>query len=210
MTQEHLAQALKITRSSVHQWEKGLGAPKRTRMKEVAELLQVDLQWLLSDNDAPAAPLHSFAELSDAGPAYRPGVPVISYVQAGEWTEIRDDLALEDLEYLQTDQKLGPGAFALIVEGLSMVPQLLPGDKIIVDPQALIRPGDLVVAQIDGEVMATVKQYRDRGKDAQGRPIIELAPANPNYPTLRIDAEHPGRIIGKVVERRSYPGAAAS
>jgi SOS-response transcriptional repressor LexA len=86
-----------------------------------------------------------------------------------------------------------------------MLPDMAPGDKIIVDPKVRPAPGSIVVAQIDGEAKATVKRYRDRGRDAANNPVIELAPSNPDYQTLRIDAENPGRIVGTMVERRTYP-----
>jgi SOS-response transcriptional repressor LexA len=83
-----------------------------------------------------------------------------------------------------------------------MLPDFRPGDYVIVDPDAPVRPADVVVAKLDRDQSETVKKYRPRGDDADGCPIFDLVPLNPYYPTLTADAWNPGRIIGSVVERR--------
>ncbi|MFC3470240.1 LexA family protein [Massilia oculi] len=128
-------------------------------------------------------------------------VPVISSVQAG---------ALRDMEspyppgagyaYEYTDQDLSAWAFALDVEGLSMLPDFRPGDRIIVDPDMAPNPGDFVVAR-NGSAQATFKKYRPRGIDAAGNEIFELVPLNDDYPTLRSDTELLS-VIGVVTEHR--------
>lgn len=128
-------------------------------------------------------------------------VPVISSVQAG---------ALRDMEspyppgagyaYEYTDQDLSDWAFALDVEGLSMLPDFRPGDRIIVDPEMAPNPGDFVVAR-NGSAQATFKKYRPRGIDAAGNEIFELVPLNDDYPTLRSDTEFLS-VIGVVTEHR--------
>lgn len=102
-----------------------------------------------------------------------------------------------------TDQELGPHAFALEVLGESMSPEYREGDRIIVDPAVYPRPGDAVVAKVNGEV--TFKRYRPRGVNASGGDVFELAPLNPDYATIRSD--QPGydvAIVGTVMEHRRY------
>jgi SOS-response transcriptional repressor LexA len=128
-------------------------------------------------------------------------VPVISSVQAG---------ALRDMEapyppgvgyaYEYTDQDLSDWAFALDVEGQSMIPMFQPGDRIIVDPEIAPNPGDFVIAR-NGSAQATFKKYRPRGIDINGEMIFELVPLNDDYPTLRSDTERL-TVIGVVTEHR--------
>lgn len=47
LTQEQLAKALKLDKSSVSHWEQGLSFPKRTRQQDVARQLGVTLVELL-------------------------------------------------------------------------------------------------------------------------------------------------------------------
>lgn len=128
-------------------------------------------------------------------------IPVISSVQAG---------ALRDMEspyppgagyaYEYTDQALSEWAFALDVEGLSMMPEFRPGDRIIVDPEVSPNPGDFVIAR-NGTEQATFKKYRPRGIDSAGNMVFELVPLNDDYPTLRSDTEQL-TVIGVVTEHR--------
>ena len=74
----------------------------------------------------------------------------------------------------------------------------------IIDPMVPPRPGDLVVAKRDNDQEATFKRYRLRSQDEQGRDVIELKPMNPDWPTLIIDRNNPGHIVGTMVEHRRY------
>ena len=95
-----------------------------------------------------------------------------------------------------------PTAFALVVDGRSMEPEFHEGDIIVIDPRTTAQPGDFVVAKLDNAEHATFKKYRSRGVDAAGQPAFELAPLNQDFPTLRVDADNPGHVIGVMVEHR--------
>lgn len=132
-------------------------------------------------------------------------VPVISYVQAGEWTSFHDAYAKGNgFDVISADKTIGENAFALEIKGTSMLPRFLEGDRVIVDPKIEPIPGDFVVASEDREGDVVFKQYRPRGYDSEHRPIIELKPLNDAWPTLILDANNPGRIIGTMVEHHSY------
>ena len=66
-------------------------------------------------------------------------------------------------------------AYALKIQGESMLPLYRDGDTLIVDPEATVRTGDRVVVKTrDGEIMAKVlRKY--------GPQIIELASLNPEH-----------------------------
>ena len=112
----------------------------------------------------------------------RPGqIPVVGVVTAG-----LPILAVENQE--GTLPWNDPGCFALRVRGDSMLGAgILPGDKVVVRPQATADDGQIVVARIGDE--ATVKRLRRRHGE------IWLLPENENYPPIDgTDAE----IIGIV------------
>lgn len=157
-----------------------------------------EVGWMDRPHRAEAVPFDENVMPATVG--LRP-IPVISSVQAG---------ALRDMEspyppgagyaYEYTDQDLSEWAFALDVEGLSMLPEFKPGDRIIVDPEIAPNPGDFVVAR-NGSEQATFKKYRPRGIDTAGNEVFELVPLNDDYPTLRSDTEHL-TVIGVVTEHR--------
>ncbi len=122
-----------------------------------------------------------------------PGIPVLGRVAAG-----LPLLAEENLEgHLRLERDLRAredGLFALRVRGDSMVGLgILDGDHVIVRPQETARPGQIVVALIDGE--ATVKTFRP------GRAGLTLEPANPAYPPIVVRPEEGRevRLCGVVV-----------
>lgn len=128
-------------------------------------------------------------------------IPLIDYIKAGEWSDVTDpfDVGGGFTFYPVYMNNLSGSAFALKVVGDSMSPDYRPGDIVIVDPSVSPVPGDIVVAKLDNEDMATLKKYRLKGRDTAGEPIIELVPINPDWPTLLMDSDNPGHIVGRVV-----------
>jgi len=77
--------------------------------------------------------------------------------------------------------------------------RLWPGDVVFIDPDLPPQPGDIVLAELSEDHAVVLRKYRPRT-----RASIELAPLNEDYPTYTLDAEHPGRILGVMVEHRAY------
>ena len=153
----------------------------------------------------PAEILFGLESVSNVAPAPigLRQIPIISYVQAGCWTESCDCRAMDgSIETINTDLDLGSMAFALSVRGDSMAPEILEGDVVVIDPDVDPLPGDYVVAK-NGSHEATLKQYRPRGTNDQGQEYFELVPLNPVYPTMRSDHHHV-TIIGTMMEHRRY------
>lgn len=127
-------------------------------------------------------------------------IPLISYVQAGAWTEAVDSGSVE--EWLLTDLSMSERAFALEIRGDSMLPEFNPGDRVIIDPDIAPGPGDFVVAR-NGHGEATFKKYTVRGINDHGQEVFELVPLNSDFPSMRSDAINI-LIIGTMVEHRKY------
>ncbi|WP_246610364.1 S24 family peptidase [Comamonas fluminis] len=130
-------------------------------------------------------------------------VPVISYVQAGMWTEIVNAFQHSDAaDWLVTSDRHSRESFALTVRGNSMEPDFKEGDVVIIDPSIKPRPGSFVAAK-NGREEATFKKYRPRSIDVLGNEIFELVPLNEDYPTMRSSEQHI-EIIGTMVEHRRF------
>lgn len=130
-------------------------------------------------------------------------IPLVSYVQAGEWKgHVEPYNAAADYESLLTDMDLSDVAFALEIKGDSMLPEFKPGDRVIIDPEIAPQPGDFVVAK-NGNEEATFKKYRPRGINERGETVFELVPLNDDYPSMRSDVMQIA-IIGTMVEHRKY------
>ncbi|MDC5528888.1 hypothetical protein NRA55_14100 [Acinetobacter baumannii] len=126
-------------------------------------------------------------------------VPLISLVAAGGFKEAI--LNAHDGYIASYNTSLSKDAFALEVDGMSMAPDFMPGDKIICDPNVKPYPGDCVIAQKfeDGIAEATFKKYKPRGFDENGKEYFELEPINPDYPIMTSKFQNI-EIIATVVE----------
>lgn len=102
--------------------------------------------------------------------------------------------------YVGNRQLVGTRPFRLVVTDRSMEPVFQEGDELICEPDSPVEPGDYVVAKLQSELIASIRQYRLLGYDENQEPIIELIPANPNYPRARMAADTPGQIFAVVVK----------
>lgn len=124
------------------------------------------------------------------GPSIRGRVPIISWVQAGEFTEVNDPFQPGHAdEWQPVTVTVHEHTFALRVRGDSMSPAFPEGSVLVVEPDETPRNGSYVIAKNGGD--ATFKQYIVDGVD------VYLRPLNTQYQAKLIgDA----RIIGVVVQ----------
>ena len=199
VTQEALAEKLGVTQGAIGHWLNGRREPSLDIIISIFNALGMpgvkfnNSGEVINDSDVELAP----------APIGLRQIPIISYVQAGCWTESCDCRAMDgSIETITTDLDLGSMAFALEVRGDSMAPEILEGDVVVIDPDVDPLPGDYVVAK-NGSHEATLKQYRPRGTNDQGQEYFELVPLNPVYPAMRSD-HHQVTIIGVMMEHRRY------
>jgi SOS-response transcriptional repressor LexA len=209
MSQDELARRIGITRVSISKWESGLNQPKGRYLNDLAAALGVTVDWLLTgegnapeSSGEPQIPGYHNVEPAVILPGKR--IPVLSYVQAGNWREMCEQASNFDgnVEFVAASSEIGPYGFGLWLRGDSMMPLFKEGDLIIVDPDEGPQPGDYVVAK-NGSGEATFKKYRPRGIDENGQEVFELVPLNDDYPTMHSGRQHI-QIIGVMVEHRSF------
>ena len=132
----------------------------------------------------------------------RNAVPLISWVQAGQWHDLVDNFEPGDAErWVVTYANVGKHAFALRVVGDSMTnpaggPSFPEGTIIIVDPEREAASGKFVVVRQNSDSECTFKQLvRDGGR-------YYLKPLNPRYPILEMlgDAVICGVLIQAVMD----------
>ena len=179
--------------------ENGKRGIRRDMAERYGRAFGVSPAWILTGENPPDFAEQNFKLNIPRVPTRK--IPKISYVAAGSFTEISDPYA-EGFgeEWVSVDDSdIGPRAFALEVEGESMLPEFKPGEVIIIDPDASIKPGDYVVAKTTKSESATFKKYRPRGVDNDGVEQIELVPLNEDHPPEYICAARPGYLVGKMV-----------
>ena len=121
-----------------------------------------------------------------------PGYPLISWVQAGGWTESPEPAPAE--ARLPCPVPCGPDTFVLRVSGESMAPRFEDGDFIFVDPEPPPAHGSYVVVRRgDGTGAATFKQLVEE----DGRRYLKAV--NPDWPEPIVEADAQAIISGTVV-----------
>ena len=210
-SKKEIAEAIGVTKQSITGWEDS-GRISKPNLLKLAELLQIDLNWFMSDSAEQDAPKYGKLRVVTNPPMASPvnvapvalgkrAIPVISAIQAGALKEIAQPYEPGDgFATVYTDDEYSRWAFALEIEGESMRPEFSPGDIVVIEPEWEPRPGEYVAAK-NGNNEATFKKYRPRGTDSNGNMIFELAPLNEDYPTLRSDIT-PLQIIGVMAEHR--------
>lgn len=196
LRQADIARATGKSTAAVTKWLRGENIPKADALKDIARLLGVSDEWLLTGKESPIK-LDNNVDLSQKIPLDGRPIPVISWVAAGSFDPI--ETVLRDTkvdEYLPPLKECGKNGYGLIVTGISMSPKFEIGDRIYVNPDIQtfdLISGDLVIVSCCGDTEATFKKL-----------IIEsgiqyLQPINPDWPEQIIKLTEDCRLVGKVV-----------
>jgi len=124
----------------------------------------------------------------------RPSVPMLGFAQAGAGGFFDDAgfPAGHGWDLVELPEPVSGGAYALQVQGDSMLPLYRDGDRLIVDPSASVRRGDRVVVKTAaGEVMAKILAKRS----AERLELQSLNPAHPARIIVARDVEWIARIV---------------
>ena len=209
ITQQFLADKIGVTRQSVQKWESGKMLPTMGLWGKIEEALGVQRGWCISHIDTsikdpayippPMDQRNPGDRTSDSGwkpsPRREPRkVPVISWVQAGAWSETEDPFQPGYAEeFVLILENCGPNTFALRVVGDSMEPEFVAGDILLVDPACDWSSRDYIIAK-NGDDEATFKQIvTDGGK-------IFLNPLNRRYPVQDMTGKN-FKVIGRVIQK---------
>lgn len=195
-----LAEILGKDSSQVSQWINGsknssTGKPRGMRSntcREIEEKTRKPLGWLDADHRSRAAGMEAN---TSPGPAMYTPVPLISWVQAGDWCGVVDNFAPGDAdEWLPVPRAHGPNSYALRVRGVSMEPRYRDGSIIFVDPSKQADHGSNVVVRMDNESEATFKQLVIEGDTKFLRAL------NPDWPGPKlIEINSNATICGVVI-----------
>lgn len=201
-----LARAVGVKPPSVSDWLSGKSKTMEgPNLIRAAQFLKVNSKWLATGIGKPTDE-EAKTEFSNVSFNNLPvmEIPVLDYVQAGLFGTVGYDGINPHGKTYTTYQTSKPSeVFGLTVEGMSMAPEFLPGDSLVIDASIAPQPGSFVIAQ-NGSYEATFKKYRVIGYDEYGREEFELVPLNPDYPTIS-SRDHKISVIGVMVRHeRSY------
>lgn len=182
MTQQQLADALKISRSTIGMYEKGNREPDFETLELIADFFNVDMGRLIGN----------------LTPKKGNWIPVLGSVRAGLPMEAVENIL--DYEEISEEMARQGDFFALQIKGDSMEPKISDGDVVIVRKQPDVESGEIAIVLVNGDE-ATIKKVQ---KFTGG---INLVPSNPAYEVKTFTNQQietlPVKILGKVVELRA-------
>ena len=192
ITQKELAQKSGVKQSVISDLETG-NAKSTGSILELANALSVTAEELKKG-------IIGEVESSNVGPVTVRKAPVLSWVQAGNWTNAQAVDMSQVEEWLPLPDNECENCFYLKVQGLSNFPDFLEGDYILVDPD--IQYSDM----LSGDMIVVRKQDDATFK----RLVIEtdgtkyLQALNPEFKPNIIKIDHECHFVGQVVDCIRY------
>lgn len=187
-----LADKFSVSPKAAGKWVKGEAIPEMEKLIDISRFLDRTIQWLLTGNEGDTE--SRIDNNIDTSPiASVTYAPVLSWVQAGNWTDMQD-INLEECEKLPLVPGAGKRSFYLEVKGLSNAPDFEEGEKICIDPDWCledIQTGEMVVVSCEGK--ATFKALIS---EPDG---YYLKPLNPNWEPKIIPIGENCVLVGKYV-----------
>lgn len=211
LSQQALAHAISrfgdgraVSRTTITQWETGnTRGIEAANLLKAAKALDVMPEWLQFGTGHMKPPRLNLEGLMPIACNAKP-VPVLQQATAGNYREAMEHHA--ELTFIGIDQALAkttsPHAFALEIKGDGMLPLFKPGDIVVVDPDIKPEPGEFVVARLQNNNAVVLRKYRPLDKENTGNERFELTPLNEDWPTMVIDNNNPGEIVGTLIEHR--------
>lgn len=200
ITQYDLAEKMGIAQGTVARYLNKKREPSIETIAEMMKVVRLESMTLTPDGMIDY-PDHVIANITpiDIQPTYQNKFPVLSAVQAGQWTEACEPYTLDEIdEWHETTVRTSERCFWLRVQGDSMTSPVgtsIPeGMLVLVDTEREHENGSLVVAKLTDVNEATFKKYvRDAGQEY-------LKPLNPNYTMVPINGNC--RVIGVAVDAK--------
>ncbi|HEE9789226.1 TPA: LexA family transcriptional regulator [Enterobacter soli] len=175
-SQKELGKFCGVSDVAVGYWEKDVNVPGGEALGKLAKFFNTSIDYILYGTNFEDKLITSMRR-----------IPVISWVQAGHFTETPSaEIRSEAERWVETSLRISDRSFALDVQGDSMtnpngLPTIPQGATVIVDPDAEPVNGKIVVARLDGTNEATVKKLVIDGHQKF------LVPLNPRYPNIPIN-----------------------
>ena len=189
ITQVGFAEIMETATSTVAMWETSQRTPPPSVMVKIAEYFNVTVDYLLGVDDKPN-PLESEEVVM---------FPVLVGVKAGfgHAIEEMDNGEFQAIPRSLIKNQSQEDYLVFLVEGDSMSPKFLDGDRVLVSRQPSVDSGNIAIVAYEDFENGTIKKvHYEPGCD-----YVDLIPLNPKYNPIRIQgsALEGVRVIGKVI-----------
>jgi len=186
LTQGDFSNLFDVALATVAMWESGQRRPPANMLMRIAQHFNVSVDYLLGTKNSG---IDSDMIL----------MPVLAGVRAGFGANI-DEIesgAFQEIPRSIIGSRSADDLMVLEVEGDSMAPKFLDGDRVLVLKQTSVDSGDIAIVCYEDFENGTIKKvHYENGCD-----YVDLIPLNPKYAPIRIQDEQllGMRVLGKVV-----------
>lgn len=165
--------------------------PAEKRAISVREDLRDEYRSMYGDSSDDSGNGDS-SEAADEEEEKRGVLPMLGSIAAGSPLQtLKDTVERIDL----SEDLCPPGCYALKVRGTSMIEDhIMDEDVVIINPEARVREGDVVVALIDNETATLKRFYREKDR-------IRLQPANSEMEPIYVTDVHIQGRVEAVIRR---------
>ena len=180
------------SKGTISLWLSGSSVPSGERLVKLSNELQVDAAWILTGQGGMNDRLDNSVDLNPIATVIY--APVLSWVQAGGFTDMESISNLTECEKLPLVPGAGKRSFYLEVKGLSNAPYFEEGEKICIDPDYHledIQTGEMIVVKCNDT--ATFKALISESNG------YYLKPLNPNWSEQVIPLNEDCVLVGKYV-----------
>lgn len=178
--QKEFSEFLGLNQPTYSRYERGK-IPRMPDLTKIAHKFGLTPEKLLAPM-TPEPPNARFEKASER-PKTRL-IPVVSFAAAGHARNY-EDLANQLDEMVETDTR-DENAFAIILEGNSMVPEFKPGDRVVFAPGLMPRNGDAAVVKLKDSEEILFKWFYETGRNGE---LIKLVSENKDYEDVIIPRE---------------------
>lgn len=193
-SQQRLADELDLSKSSVNMYERGEREPGFETMEAIADLFNVDMNYLYGRTDIKIAdPIVLAPKKPTIPPGFEPmpkmkKIPLVGRIACG--TPIT---AEENVEQMVCVPSRWHSTFTLTCKGDSMEPRIHDGDLVAIRSQPEVEQGEIAAVLIGDE--ATLKHVYLHEN------FIELRPENPAFESIILTKEEMNTVVieGKAV-----------
>lgn len=183
--QMQLAEYLgKKSSSSISSWESGIYTPKIKVLAQIANYFNVDLDNLMNVD-------LSLSQIGVEVAQKTIDIPVLGAIACEEPIDAEENIS--EYRSVPVDRVPGGDVFYLRAKGDSMEPKIPDGSYVLCRKQSDVENGEIVAVLVNGDEEATLKRVVKQGD------IVLLQALNENYAPYILNADNPGKIVGKAI-----------
>ncbi|AMP20449.1 hypothetical protein AZF37_04020 [endosymbiont 'TC1' of Trimyema compressum] len=188
LTQTKMGELIAKQATAISEWENGKNIPRSGTLYQLASLFEFSIHDLL-ETDLTSEYSTSNNTSNNQKNNYLIPICNTAFARLKEPKQINVKIVSLDLDYYS---QYGNNIFAVLVEGNSMLPRILPGDILIIKEQSEVNNGDIALLSVQNEMI--IKEYR---KHPEG---IQLISWNTTFYTLKEIEALEIKVIGKAIK----------